>query len=167
MCARLVFNFRFQWDANNSVGAKQKGPLADCIVCLKRTDVAKRCGSVVVIVVVVSRRRRTTNRCSCSACLHGVYCSPTCQREDWAAHKNFCKQWQNMLEIEKRFRSNRCVPFGPTERVCFAAQSLARERTSGELLANIERVEAQRRAEELAKARAAPPQHAHAHPHAH
>lgn len=27
------------------------------------------------------------------------------QRDDWSEHKAFCKQWMNLLEIERRFQT--------------------------------------------------------------
>lgn len=44
-------------------------------------------------------RNTTKKMFTCTACKVALYCSPECQREDWAAHKPICKntQRQNAL----------------------------------------------------------------------
>ena len=98
---------------------KQKG--VECVRCLTRTEAAKRCGD----------------------CLYAMYCSANCQREDWAEHKKFCKQWTNLLDIERRFQTDRAA-----------------------LLDHIDRVDAERRAQAAQQQKQQrQQQHAHSHDH--
>ncbi|TBU48461.1 hypothetical protein BD309DRAFT_292618 [Dichomitus squalens] len=46
----------------------------------------------------------------CSGCKEVIYCSPSCQKEDWPAHKKKCKEHQQHKDFMKALLSGRRPP---------------------------------------------------------
>ena len=58
----------------------------------------------------------------CSSCLASVYCSRTCQKEDWPDHRLYCKETQR--ELRGRWFLSTCFWFTLMVRVILDGQSM-------------------------------------------